>query len=267
MPDEYPYDVPGDERSVFRADFDDRVDVIPVSDPNVVSSTQRIALGQSVLQLVESSPGLYGQSGLREAHRSMLIALRTPNVDALLPEEAARLPRMDPVTENTKIINKQPIEAYPDQHHEAHIAVHNAVLPLLQDEGQKAALTAHNYQHMAHMYRIQIEQQLGYQLTGEEYPPEIEAQIAAQVALQTQVQPILGAPGAETGDQAGSETIAKIQRADLEAAAGIDRKDRESAAKIERDLQEDMAKAGREAVSALTAVRGIEGTGVPSTGG
>lgn len=251
LPQAYPYDVPNESRGVFRADFDDRVDVIPVSDPNIVSSTQRIALGQSVLQLVDSAPDVYGEEGRRKAHRQMLIALRAPNVDELVPEEKEAVPKMDPVNENVSIMEGKPVMVYPDQHHQAHYAVHMAVREFLPTEEAKGALDAHNASHMGHLYRIQIEQQLGQQLPAQEYPPEIEAQIAEAVAMRTNVQLPTAAPEQQGPDPKDLEAAAGINRKDLEAAAGIERKDREVAAKIDRELAGDMAEAGRQAAAAM----------------
>ncbi len=258
LPPMYPYEVPDAERGVMRADFDERVDVLPVSDPNIISSTQRIALGQSVLQLVSSAPQVYGKEGMRRAHRQMLQALRAPGIDELLPEEEAPPPRMDPVNENMAMMTGKPVQSYVEQAHEAHMAVHGAVLEQVSGANKKdvqAAITAHNAEHMAHIYRIQVEQQLGYQVPLQEYPPEIEARIAEAVAMQTQVALPSTEPQQEPSPEAmkGAESIAKIERDDLEAAAGIERDDMKTLAEIERAAAKEMAAAGREAVKVRSA--------------
>ena len=254
LPPMYPYDVAGEARGVFRADFDDRVDVIPVSDPNIISVTQRIALAQSILQLISSAPDLYGPAGMRVAHRNMLEALRAPNIDELLPEEEARPPRMDPVNENANILTGRPVVAYPEQDHISHNIVHNALLDQITDETGKAAMQAHMAEHTAHIYRLQIEQQIGVPIPPEEYPPEIEARIAQLVASQTIPSLPQAAPQQAEGDNKMAETVAKIQRDDLESAAGIRRDNVKALADIEREAARDMVQAGQEVAEAEEAI-------------
>ena len=247
LPPQYPYRVAGADQTVFAADFDDRVDVVPVSDPNVVSSTQRIAMAQSVLQLVNGDPELYGQAGRRTAHRNMLIAMRVPNLDAILPPEPAPEPpppRMDPVNENMKLMGAKPVLAYVDQHHEAHIMAHQSFVQALPEglpKGQKTAIEAacwaHIAEHLGFLYRAQVEAQLGSQIPEQEYPPEIEAQISEAVAMRTQVMlPRLEKPTPqdEIKQATAEETRARIERADLEAAAGIERDNAKATADLQR---------------------------------
>ena len=95
LPQQYPYQVQGASENVFKEDFDESVDVIPVSDPNIFSMTQRITLAQTQLQMAQAAPQLHN---LREAYRKMYIALNIKDIDAVLPEEE-QIPARDPVTE------------------------------------------------------------------------------------------------------------------------------------------------------------------------
>ena len=122
LPDEYPYEVQGASSTVFKQDFDDSVDIIPVSDPNIFSTTQRITLAQTQLQLAQSAPELHD---LREAYRKMYLALNVKNIEALLPE-VEELPPRDPISEQQAALTGNPIKAFDFQNHEAYIAAHGA---------------------------------------------------------------------------------------------------------------------------------------------
>jgi|TARA_R110001583_G_scaffold97251_2_gene242077 hypothetical protein len=190
LPPEYPYQVQGGAENVFKTDFDTSVDVIPVSDPNIFSMTQRITLAQTQLQMAQAAPELHD---LREAYRKMYIALNIKDIDSVLPPEEEVQPK-DPVLENMDVLNNIPLQAFPQQNHDAHIAAHSAFLenPMIQENPQAvAALQAHIQQHQALKYRVQIEtilSQQGIQLPppGEAVPPEVESQIAIAAAQATQ---------------------------------------------------------------------------------
>jgi hypothetical protein len=120
LPEQFEFSLSGVTQQIFSTDFDSTIDIIPVSDPNVFSTAQRIAQAQSVLQLSQSAPQLYD---MYDTHKRMLEALRVPNIGEVLkePEEAKRL---DPVDENMSIMYGKPIRAFPEQDHDAHINVH-----------------------------------------------------------------------------------------------------------------------------------------------
>ena len=191
LPPEYPYQVQGAQQSVFKQDFDNSVDVIPVSDPNIFSMTQRITLAQTQLQMAQSAPELHN---LREAFRKMYLALNIKDIDAILPPEAEAVPT-DPVQENMDSLIQSPLQAFPQQNHDAHIAAHVAFLQnpnTAENQPAMAALQAHVQQHNALKYRIQIEgilAQQGIQLPppGQPIPPEVESQIAVAAAEATQM--------------------------------------------------------------------------------
>ena len=120
LPPVYPYDVPGARREVKMQDFDDRIDILPVADPNIFSQTQRISIAQSQLQLAQSNPQMHN---LYQAYRSMYDALGVKNVNAILPPPAQPMP-MDPALEHILSMSQKPFQAFPGQDHKAHIDAH-----------------------------------------------------------------------------------------------------------------------------------------------
>ena len=120
LPPEYPYDVPGATRQIKAQDFSAEVDILPVSDPNIFSQTQRIGMAQTQLQLAQSNPQLHD---LYQAYRSMYEAIGVKNVNAILPPPAQAQP-LDPVLEEIAAMGMKPIQAFPGQDHKAHIDSH-----------------------------------------------------------------------------------------------------------------------------------------------
>ena len=120
LPQEYPYDVPGAQRSVKVTDFDDRIDILPVADPNIFSQTQRISMAQSQLQLAQSNPQVHD---LYQAYRSMYEALGVKNINAILPPPVQPQP-VDPSLEEIAAMAGKPFQAFPGQDHKAHIDSH-----------------------------------------------------------------------------------------------------------------------------------------------
>ena len=188
LPPVYPYEVPGASREIKATDFDAKIDIIPVSDPNIFSMAQRVMLAQQELEMARAAPEIHD---LREAYRRMYEALEVKNIDGLLPPQA-EVPARDPITEQQSALTGQPIQAYVFQNHDAYIASHTAFLqnPMVQqNQSATIAVQANIQEHQAMKYRQQIEQVLGQPLPqmGEgEMPPEIMNQIAAQAAQATQ---------------------------------------------------------------------------------
>ena len=261
-PDEgYPYDVVGDSRQVLKEDFSDKVDVSPVSDPNIFSSTQRIAMAQAELQLADSAPDLYNR---REAHLRMLRALRVEDPESLLPDRE-KLKRSDPVTENALAMTGHPLKVFPDQNHDAHNAVHLGDLKIRVAQGSPSAATfqqvimPHIAEHEAMAMRVKMMQAMGMNLPPlnlydeedetPELPPQIENQIAVKAAqvmqgLLAQLQQVQGAQpegqerqqaNAQEQEQADANTGAEIKRKDAAAAAEQRRKDITLHAQVDRD--------------------------------
>ncbi len=120
LPPEYPYDVIGGQRNIKQVDFDDRIDIIPVADPNIFSMSQRITLAQTQLQIATSNPQLHN---MYQIYRNMYDAIGVKNVDAVLPPPAPMAP-MDPSMEHINAMGMKPFQAFPGQDHRAHITAH-----------------------------------------------------------------------------------------------------------------------------------------------
>jgi hypothetical protein len=199
--DEYTYEPDGEEGPKAKATDYRHVDVLPVSDPNAATLSQRVVQYQAVIQMAQMAPDIYD---LPQLHRGMLDVLGIKNADKLVPLEEDMKPT-DPVTENQNVLKGEPVKAFLHQDHQSHIQVHMSMLQnptVAQLIGQnprapmiQAALTAHVAEHVGFMMRQKIEQQLGMPLPpeGEQLPPNVEialsgmmAQAAQQVLMQDQ---------------------------------------------------------------------------------
>ena len=159
LPDEFTFSRAGAAETIYAADFDDRIDIVPVSDPNIFSTAQRIAQAQAVLQMAQAAPQLHD---MYAAYKRMYEAIRVQNIDEILkkPEEAVQ---MDCIDENMSVMYGKPIRAFIEQDHEAHIAVHMQFLQdpsLAGNPGAKAMqpiLIAHIAEHIALLYRLRMQ--------------------------------------------------------------------------------------------------------------
>tara|TARA_R110000824_G_scaffold8799_4_gene40001 strand:- start:1634 stop:4099 length:2466 start_codon:yes stop_codon:yes gene_type:complete len=247
-PTEYPYELIGDELTT--EDFDDRVDIIPVSDPNAGTLAQRIMQYQAALQLAAQAPQMYD---LPLLHRQMLEVLGIRDTEDIIPDEDVINPS-DPITENMHIINGEPVKAFIYQDHEAHIQAH---ISLVQDpkileligqsptaQATEAAMAAHISEHVAFQYRREIEKELGVPLPSPEepLPDDIEyrlSQLVAPAAAQ-----LLGKDQKEAEMQKQQEQaedpILQMQRQELEI------KQQQAQAKVQVEMAKinlDMQKA------------------------
>ena len=254
LDEEIEFSVAGVSSVVRREDFDDRIDVIPVSDPNVFSSTQRIAQAQAILQMANSAPQLHD---MHEAYKRMYQAIRVQNIDEILiePAEAAQI---DPVDENMAVLLGKPIKAFIEQNHEAHIAVHIQFMNDPSLSGNPAAqqslgrvLIAHIAEHVTLLYRLRMEKAMGIDMPQlpdmrdpkfkfDDMPPEMDnaiAQRAAQIVQQSpQMKPIPGLSdigGQQQGAQDPLEYAKQLAQLEAEALK----------ARTEAEIQSDQAKA------------------------
>ena len=120
LPNEYPYDVPNEDRNIFKNDFDGRVDIIPVSDPNIPSNAHRMMLANMALQMAQQSPP--GMFNLEALNRTILHAANMPNLEEILPLKLEPKP-LDPVSDIMAATKGIPISAFPGQNHDAHVQV------------------------------------------------------------------------------------------------------------------------------------------------
>jgi len=278
--EEYPYEVQGEERTILKSDFDGRVDIIPVSDPNIWSTTQRIAQNQAILELITTDPELYPKKQRKIAHRRMLESLRIPDVDQILPEDSDAA--LDPVSENMGFMVGSAATVYPLQDHEAHIQVHMNFAEQQAAENpdlvaqMEGVVQAHVMEHKAYVYRAQVEAELGTQLPhinlddptdNEDLPPELEKLISQAVAKKLRPPPPPAPTPEEQAeqderqreeDERDLETIGKIERGRAESAAGIDRKDEESESEQKRKDKESQAEEKRKDKESRAEVRRLD---------
>ena len=225
---DYTYEPDVGSSKAKRSDYDD-VDIIPVSDPNAATMSQRVVQYQAVIQMAQMAPDIYD---LPQLHRNMLDVLGIKNADKLVPLEEDQKPK-DPVTENQAALKGKPMKAFLHQDHQSHIQVHMMLMqdPLIQQFiGQNprapaigAALTAHIAEHVGYMMRQKIEQQLGMPLPPEDepLPPQVEialsgmmAQAAQQVLMQDQAK-----AAQQQAQQQAQDPVVQMQMQELQLRA------------------------------------------------
>ncbi len=156
LPPEYPYDVIGGQRNIKVADFDDKVDIMPIADPNIFSQSQRITLAQTELQLAMSNPGMHN---MYEAYRDMYTAIGVKNIDKILPPPQQPMP-MDPAAENIMAMSGKPFQAFKGQDHRAHITSHlnfMATNMVKNNPMIMGALQKNVFEHISLMAQEQLE--------------------------------------------------------------------------------------------------------------
>jgi hypothetical protein len=224
-PGEYAYVPVGGNPKAKRGDYD-LVNIIPVSDPNSATMAQRIMQYQAAIQLAQGAPQIYD---LPQLHRQMLEVLGIKNADKLVPIDDDMQPR-DPVSENMAILTGKPVKAFIYQDHDAHIAVHTAMMqdPKVmgqigqnpQAQAMQASIMAHVAEHVAFQYRAQIQERLGATLPepNAEIPKELEVQLSklvAQAAAQL-LQIHQGEAAQAKAQQQMQDPIVQMQQAELQ---------------------------------------------------
>jgi hypothetical protein len=229
-PEDYSYEPVDGSRRIKQSDYD-QCDVIPVSDPNAATMSQKVVQYQAVMQLAATAPQLYD---LPYLHRQMLEVLGMKNAGKLVPNKEDFKPR-DPVTENMDILNNKPVKAFAYQDHEAHITVHMSAMqdpkimavigqnPNAQQMG--AAMQAHIAEHVAFEYRRQIEQQIGVPYPSldeqESMPQDIEIEVSRLAA--EGAKKLLAKDQAEAAQmqaqQAAEDPIVQMQQQELQLKA------------------------------------------------
>jgi len=211
LPNKYPYDVPGITENVFRRDFDGRVDVIPVSDPNIPSSAHRLMMTQMAMQLAQTAPP--GMFNMEELNRTLLSAANIPNIDRILPSKLAAQP-LDPVSDIEAAVKGLPIKAFAGQNHDAHIQIKtmymqdpmNGANPMMQRI--VPVLQANIQEHMVMKYEEQVNG-VTRQMMAEAPPgdpnaqnPQVIEMVMAQAAQQVMQANMAAAQGGPTPEQA-----------------------------------------------------------------
>jgi len=174
LPQEYPYDVVGGQRTIKQTDFDDRVDILPVADPNIFSQTQRISLAQTELQLATSNPQMHN---MYEVYKNMYDALGIKNVDSILIKPLPPMPK-DPAVEHIDALAGKPFQAFPGQDHRSHITAHLNFMATNMARNNPmimAGLEKNIFEHISLMAQEQVELEM-----------RDEIQQVQQLALQLQ---------------------------------------------------------------------------------
>jgi hypothetical protein len=164
LPEEYPYNVANANNTIKLTDFDDRVDIFPISNPDIFSQSQRIAMAQEMMQLVQSNPEVHGASGIYESYKRMYSAIGVDNVEQILAPPPQTEPKpVEAGFENNQLLLGNPAKAFPEQNHDAHIATHMSLLntPPVQMNAQVQALVhAHIMEHLQMKADILAQQQM-----------------------------------------------------------------------------------------------------------
>jgi hypothetical protein len=263
-PDDYSYEPVDGERSIKQSDYD-QVNVIPVSDPNAATMSQKVVQYQAVLQLAQGAPQLYD---LPLLHRQMLEVLGIRNAEKLVPMPEDHKPR-DPVSENMAAITGKPIKAFIYQDHEAHIRVHMAGMQdpkIAQLIGQnpmaqqiQAAMLAHINEHIAFEYRRQVEEQVGMELPAPNEEMSQEMEVAVSRLAARGAEKLFQKNQAETAQQQAQaqmqNPLTQIQMQELQIKQGdLERKK-------QKDIMDAAAKADQIEVERLRIEKQSEAEG------
>jgi hypothetical protein len=189
LDDEYSFEVIGENKKIRRKDFTASISVVPVSDPNIFSQAQRIALAQTGMQLAQASPDIID---VKEATRRFLQALNIPDyLDLMIEDEDT--PRRDPVSENMALLNGKPIQVFEDQDHQAHIQVHSQFINDPRFGGNPEAkerlypaMLAHIGQHMAFLYQQQMQAQVppGNPISSGDFNRELDNEPSQEISIE-----------------------------------------------------------------------------------
>jgi hypothetical protein len=254
LPPSYPYMTANGDQQIKQKDFDERVDIVPISDPNIFSMAQRIALAQTELQLVQSNPAIHGPNGLYESYRRMYSSLGLNNIDEILPRPPKPQP-LDPAKENAAAMKGGKLQAFPQQDHDAHIKSHMALMgtPALNANLDLVAnIQSHIYDHMSFKARDMVMQKMQPEIQSlqEQYqgqiPPEIQEQLQAKIEEYT-AQEIAGL--SELFTQAiepmeGPDPLVALRQQEINLKeSDMERKNEEFQQRLQHDITSDEANA------------------------
>ena len=186
LPPEYPYDVPGGQRNIKVADFDDRVDILPVADPNIFSMSQRVTLAQTQLQLAQTNPQMHN---MYQAYRNMYAAIGVKDIDRILPPPPPNAPK-DPAIEHIDALGMKPFQAFPGQDHRAHITAHLNFMAtnfVRNNPSVVAALEKNILEHISLMAQEQVQLEFPQEF---QMLPQMQQAAVGNPAIQQQLQQI-----------------------------------------------------------------------------
>ena len=244
LPPMYPYNVYGAEATIKQADFDERIDVIPVSDPNIFSMSQRLALAQTQLELAQSNPQMHN---LHEAYRRIYEAIGVNNIEAILPTPQPPKPT-DPAIENAKSIIQETLQVFPTQDHDAHMTAHIIFMktPIAASSPPVfALLQAHLCEHIAFKARGVVDAEMRSVMeqamqTGQQPPQvDIESKVAELIAQYTEevMSALMPPPEGEV------DPLVELRSKELDIkAADLERKSAEFGQRLLFDVAKEDAK-------------------------
>ena len=186
LPPEYPYDVPGGQRNIKVADFDDRVDILPVADPNIFSMSQRVTLAQTQLQLAQTNPQMHN---MYQAYRNMYAAIGVKDIDRILQPPPPTAPK-DPAIEHIDALGMKPFQAFPGQDHRAHITAHLNFMAtnfVRNNPSVVAALEKNILEHISLMAQEQVQLEFPQEF---QMLPQMQQAAVGNPAIQQQLQQI-----------------------------------------------------------------------------
>jgi len=218
LPNEYPYDVPFEDRSIFKNDFDGRIDIIPVSDPNIPSNAHRMMLANMALQMAQQSPP--GMFNLEALNRTILNAANMPNMEEILPPKIKPKP-MDPVSDIMAATKGVPIAAFPGQNHDAHIQVKMAYLqdpmnganPIMQRV--RPILEANIQEHSVMKYQEQMNG-IAQGILEQAGPEQAQNPAVAEMAMAQAAQQVMNANQAMGMSQSPEQQLVALEQAKVE---------------------------------------------------
>jgi len=250
LPPEYPYMVVGGNRMIKQADFDDRIDILPVSDPNIFSMAQRVTLAQQQLQLAQSNPQMHN---LREAYRRMYAAMGVDNVDAILKPDPDMPKPMSPAIENSSAMRGQQPKAFPMQDHMSHMQAHAEFMftRMVQINPQLyAMLQSHISEHISIMAGEQIQkefapqfQQMQQQMQQGQQNPQMQQQLQQQMdQLTNQAAAKQAKVEAQMTQQLAQDEEARMKREAQDPLVRLKQQEIDlKAAELQANLQKDMS--------------------------
>ena len=270
-PDEYTYEPIEGSRRAKKSDYD-QVNVIPVSDPNAATMSQKVVQYQAALQLAQTAPQLYD---LPLLHRQMLDVLGIKNYAKLVPSQDDKKP-MDPVTENQNVLMMKPVKAFLYQDHQAHIAVHMGAMqdPKIQQlvgmnpmaQQIQAAMMAHVNEHIGYEYRKQMEMRMGMELPpdNEQYeeegiPEHLEVRISQLAAQATQqlLQQNQQEAQAQQNAQAAQDPLVQMQQMELQLKQA-DLQLKQQKLQVDAAAKEDQLQIERDRIEAQKEIAGMQ---------
>ena len=260
LPDSYPYSVPGADRSIKKKDFDSTVDVLPVADPNIFSSAQRITLSQMQLEMAQSAPQMHN---LYEAYYRVYTSLNVRDIDGVLIPQSNQMPR-DPATENASVLNQIPLKAFAGQQHDAHILSHliMGMSPIVQANPIAAQmLQQHIYDHIKLKAEEEVEAELfkDYGVDPDKMVSSLQKEGMIAIKVAEFLQEVKETQAKLSGQ--GPDPVVALKEKELELRAQDDQMDNQIAVeklKIDQAKVQQTAQNSKDRIQSQEAIAGVK---------